>query len=179
MISLCLLSPRDCLLAIVISVPANKQFSAHKHAFLSALAAECNVPALTLEATTSSGAAIVSPDDIIRITPTMLADPLADEKLERRINSYKKDKLILAGETSEGAVTFTAISALVRGFDVYVIDDLCSGSSAYVHQLAMQRLVQAGAILTTTSQLQAEWGATRLQPAAVPETGKVSEQARF
>jgi len=68
---------------------------------------------------------------------------------------------VLAGRPSEGLVTFTALGALARGFDVVVVEDCCEGESFRVHLTAMQRLAQAGVVLTTQVQLRAEWRATQ------------------
>jgi nicotinamidase-related amidase len=65
--------------------------------------------------------------------------------------------LILCGFWLETAVTFVALPALAGGFDVFVLMDAAPARGKDAHGPAVHRLVQAGAVPTTTRQLVTEW----------------------
>jgi nicotinamidase-related amidase len=65
--------------------------------------------------------------------------------------------LILCGFWLETAVTFVALPALAGGFDVFVLMDAAPARGSDAHSPAVHRLVQAGAVPTTTQQLVTEW----------------------
>jgi hypothetical protein len=77
-----------------------------------------------------------------------LADALAAEG---------RASLILCGFWLETAVTFVALPALAGGFDVFVLMDAAPARAKDAHGPAVHRLVQAGAVPTTTQQLVVEW----------------------
>jgi nicotinamidase-related amidase len=77
-----------------------------------------------------------------------LADALAAEG---------RASLILCGFWLETAVTFVALPALAGGFDVFVLLDAAPARGKDAHGPAVHRLVQAGAVPTTTQQLVVEW----------------------
>jgi hypothetical protein len=58
-------------------------------------------------------------------------------------------------------VSFPALSALKDGFEVFVVGDACGGLTPQSHELALRRLEQAGARLTSWIQilleLQRDW----------------------
>jgi nicotinamidase-related amidase len=39
---------------------------------------------------------------------------------------------------------------LAEGYNIYVVDDACAGTSAAAHEAALSRMVQAGAVRMTT-----------------------------
>jgi hypothetical protein len=68
-----------------------------------------------------------------------------------------RTSLILCGFWLETAVTFVALPALAGGFDVFVLLDAAPARGKDSHGPAVHRLVQAGAVPTTTQQLVGEW----------------------
>lgn len=165
-----LATPDDCLLAVIIGKASKPTNDDRMYEALFALAAKFRVPVVTIitdEQSIESRSSVGS--GVVLLAPT-LADPLANDSILQAINDKNRRKLVLAGVSSEGAVTFMALSALARGFDVHVVEDLCQSSSIRVHQTAMQRLTQAGVVLTTSLQLQTEWSATSVQLAAARQS---------
>ena len=74
---------------------------------------------------------------------------------------FDRKRLIIAGFLTEACVSFSALSALADGFDVFVGGDACGGLTPASHELALRRLEQAGARLTSWQQalleLQRDW----------------------
>jgi hypothetical protein len=68
-----------------------------------------------------------------------------------------RTRLLIAGSHLESAITFATLEALFQGFDVYVLGDLISISNPTYERLSWDRLIQAGAVPTTLSQIIAEW----------------------
>jgi nicotinamidase-related amidase len=68
-----------------------------------------------------------------------------------------RKRLIVAGFLTEACVSFPALSALDAGFDVFVAADACGGLTPASHELALRRLEQAGARLTSWIQVLLEF----------------------
>jgi nicotinamidase-related amidase len=52
---------------------------------------------------------------------------------------------------------FPTIQALEAGYEVYVVADACGGTSILVHDMAMQRIIQARAVPATWLQVLLEF----------------------
>lgn len=84
-----------------------------------------------------------------------------DVNAHKAITAKGKKKIVFAGLWTEVCIVGPALSALAEGYEVYVITDACGGVSAEAHQMAIQRVVQAGAQPMTSLQylleLQRDW----------------------
>jgi nicotinamidase-related amidase len=84
-----------------------------------------------------------------------------DVKAREAIVAKGKKKIVLAGLWSEVCIVGPALSALTEGYEVYVITDACGGVSEEAHQMAIQRMIQAGVQPITATQyvleLQRDW----------------------
>jgi Isochorismatase family len=83
------------------------------------------------------------------------------------VNAYKaivgknKKRIVLAGLWTSVCIVGPALSAKAEGYDVYVITDACGDVSKEAHEMAINRMIQAG-IKTMTSmqyllELQRDW----------------------
>jgi len=84
-----------------------------------------------------------------------------DSNITARVNSIGKSRLVIAGLWTSVCIVGPTLSALEQGFEVYVIADACGDVSTEAHELAMQRMIQAGASPMTSVQylleLQRDW----------------------
>jgi nicotinamidase-related amidase len=80
-----------------------------------------------------------------------------DKGVKDTIKASGKRKLLIAGLWTEVCVVMPTLDALKEGYQVYVIADACGGTSKEAHDLAMLRMVQAGAIPVTWQQVMLEW----------------------
>jgi nicotinamidase-related amidase len=84
-----------------------------------------------------------------------------DDTARNAVLATGRRRLILAGFLTEACVSFSALSALDDGFDVFVVADACGGLTLASHELALRRLEQAGARLCSWIQvlleLQRDW----------------------
>lgn len=65
--------------------------------------------------------------------------------------------LLLCGFWLERSVTFAALNALADGFDVFVLMDACPSCDRHAKCPAIDRLLQAGVVPLTTTQMVSEW----------------------
>ncbi len=65
--------------------------------------------------------------------------------------------LVLCGFWLERSVTFAALNALADGFDVFVLMDACPSCDRHAQGPAVDRLLQAGVVPLTTTQMVSEW----------------------
>jgi nicotinamidase-related amidase len=79
----------------------------------------------------------------------------------------------MAGLWTEVCVAMPAIQALGEGYEVYVVADACGGINPESHQLAMQRMIQAGAVPITFDVLQAELQRDWARTATAEELSKI------
>ncbi len=80
-----------------------------------------------------------------------------DPKVVDIVKTTGRKQLILAGLWTEVCVAMPAIQALGEGWDVTVITDASGGTSVEAHQVAIQRMIAAGANMMTWLALAAEW----------------------
>ena len=127
-------------------------------------AAIFNVPMLTttafkerrgLVAPLAEATKAITPID--RTTLNSWEDPRIFDWVEKT----GRKKLVVAGQWTEVCVAMPILSALDAGYEVYVVTDACGGASCEAHDMAVERMVQAGARPITTwayvSELQRDW----------------------
>jgi nicotinamidase-related amidase len=80
-----------------------------------------------------------------------------DRNVVDAVKATGRKQLIMAGLWTEVCVAMPAIQALGEGWDVTVVTDASGGVSVEAHQVAIQRMVAAGANMVTWMALAAEW----------------------
>jgi nicotinamidase-related amidase len=84
-----------------------------------------------------------------------------DGRITDRVNQIGNDKLVLAALWTEVCGLGPVLSALDQGYEVYFITDASGGVSREAHDMAVERMVQAGAQPITWLQymleLQRDW----------------------
>jgi nicotinamidase-related amidase len=82
---------------------------------------------------------------------------LEDDAVRSAIQATGRKRLLIAGLLTEACVSFPALTALKDGYDVFVVGDTCGGLTAASHDLALRRVEQAGAHLTSWIQVLLEF----------------------
>lgn len=67
-----------------------------------------------------------------------------DEDFNRAVKATDRNKLVMAALWTEVCLVHPALDAINEGFEVYPVVDCVGGTSPEAHDLALQRLVQAG-----------------------------------
>jgi len=96
-----------------------------------------------------------------------------DERVVSWMKATGKKKIVMAALWTEICLAMPVIHALGEGYEVYIVTDASGGVSVEAHEMAVMRMVQAGAVpITWTvfgSELQRDWARTVSVP-AVAET---------
>lgn len=84
-----------------------------------------------------------------------------DQRVVKAVEKTGRKKLVMGGLWTEVCIVLPTIQALEAGYEVYVVTDACGGVSKTAHDMAIQRMVQAGAVPITWMQflleLQRDW----------------------
>ncbi|MGD1915506.1 MAG: hydrolase [Phycisphaerales bacterium] len=80
-----------------------------------------------------------------------------DPRVVSDIERAGRPKLIIGALWTEVCLTMPALEALADGYQVYLVTDASGGTSKEAHDMAVQRMVQAGAIPVTWQQVMLEW----------------------
>ncbi len=68
-----------------------------------------------------------------------------------------RDQIVLAGIESHICILQTAFDLMERGLRVFIVADAVSSRSVTNHELALQRLRDGGAVITTSESVLFEW----------------------
>jgi nicotinamidase-related amidase len=80
-----------------------------------------------------------------------------DQKVVDAVKATGRKQLIIAGLWTEVCVAMPTIQALGEGWDVTVVTDACGGVSTEAHEVAIQRMIAAGANMMTWLAVACEW----------------------
>ena len=84
-----------------------------------------------------------------------------DPRVVNWVKETGRKKIVMAALWTEICLAMPAIHALGQGYEVYIVTDASGGVSVEAHEMAIQRMVQAGAVPITwtvlASELQRDW----------------------
>lgn len=80
-----------------------------------------------------------------------------DTKFLAEVERIGRKKLVIAALWTEVCLVFPAIQAIEAGYEVYFVVDASGGTSQVAHDMAVQRLIQAGAVPVTWQQVLLEY----------------------
>ena len=80
-----------------------------------------------------------------------------DPKVVEAVKQTDRRKLVMAALWTEVCLATAALSALDDGFEVYIVTDASAGVTVEAHEMAIQRMIQAGAVPVTWLQVLLEW----------------------
>jgi nicotinamidase-related amidase len=87
-----------------------------------------------------------------------------DDNFLAAVKATGRKKLVIAALWTEVCLAFPTLCALAEGYEVYAVSDASGGTSVEAHQMAMQRVIQAGAVPVTWMQVllefQRDWART-------------------
>jgi nicotinamidase-related amidase len=66
------------------------------------------------------------------------------------IKATGKKNILLSGLWTEVCITWPTLNMIAEGYNIYVIEDACAGTSEAAHVAALSRMTQAGAVRMTT-----------------------------
>ena len=80
-----------------------------------------------------------------------------DQKVTDIVKKSGRKQLVLAGLYTEICLAMPAIQALAEGYDVFVVTDASGGVTVEAHDMAVRRMVAAGAVPITWLAVLGEW----------------------
>jgi len=80
-----------------------------------------------------------------------------DPRIVDAIKKSGRKKIIIGGLWSDSCVTLPVLAALGAGYEVYVLADVSGDVNEMSHNMAMQRMIQAGATPVTWLAVVLEW----------------------
>ncbi|MBL6082049.1 hydrolase [Belnapia sp. T18] len=164
-----LLRPEDSVLVLIDHQPyqlANlnshePQMAVNNATGLAKAAKAFSVPTILTSVLAERGGLIFSqitdvfPDQ--KVIDRTFINTWEDPKVVDVVKATGRKQLIMAGLWTEVCVVMPAIQALGEGWDVTVITDASGGTSVEAHEVAIQRMIAAGANVMTWLALAAEW----------------------
>jgi nicotinamidase-related amidase len=83
--------------------------------------------------------------------------PGMESGLRAAVEKTGRKKLIMAALWTEVCLAFPVISAIEAGYEVYIVVDASGATTMEAHQMAIQRMIQAGAVPVTWLQVLLEF----------------------
>ncbi len=84
-----------------------------------------------------------------------------DEPFKAEVRRIGRKKLVMAALWTEVCLTFPVLEAMQDGYEVYFVEDASGGTSESAHNMAVHRMMQAGAVPLTWQQflleMQRDW----------------------
>ena len=80
-----------------------------------------------------------------------------DSKVTDAVKKTGRKQLVLAALYTEICLAMPAIQALADGYDVFIVTDASGGVSAEAHDMAVRRMIAAGAVPITWLAVLGEW----------------------
>jgi nicotinamidase-related amidase len=99
-----------------------------------------------------------------------------DRRVVDAIKKTGRKKVVMAALWTEICLAMPAIQAMGEGYDVYIVTDASGGVSLEAHEMAVRRLVQAGAVPMTWMAVQAEWQRDWAREETVPGLAQLLSQ---
>ena len=72
------------------------------------------------------------------------------EEFRKAIEATGKKNIILSGLWTEVCICWPTLNMIGEGYNIFVVEDACGGTSQAAHDAALSRMTQAGAVRMTT-----------------------------
>lgn len=169
-----LLTPNNCTLIMIDHQPQmtfgvaniDRQLLKNNVIGLAKAASAFNVPTILTAVETESFSGYLWPE-ILDVFPGQKVferssmNSWDDHPLKCEVKRIGRNKLVIAALWTEVCLTFPALEAMAEGYEVYFVEDASGGTSVAAHDMAVQRMMQAGAIPVTWQQflleMQRDW----------------------
>jgi isochorismate hydrolase len=92
----------------------------------------------------------------ITLADKIAFDCFGEASFVEALASSRRRQLLLVGMETHICVTQTALSGLAEQFDVHVVADACCARDVSSHEVALERMRTAGAVVTTSESVMYE-----------------------
>jgi nicotinamidase-related amidase len=169
-----LLNPDNCTFMLIDHQPQmvfgvqsiDRQTLRNNVTALAKTAAIFNIPTIltTIEAQSFSGQLLSEIQKVFPQTSPLDRSSMnawEDKKVTDAVQAAGRKKLVMAALWTEICLAFPVLSALEENYEVYFVVDASGGFTTTAHDMAVQRMIQAGAIpmtwLQVLCELQRDW----------------------
>lgn len=91
-----------------------------------------------------------------RVKREGIVNAMDDENFAQAVKNTGRKKIIVAGVTNDVCTVYPTLTLLEEGYEVQVVADAGGSPSKIADEIALRRMENAGAVLTSTNQLIAE-----------------------
>lgn len=91
-----------------------------------------------------------------RILRSGIVNAMMDPNFAKAVEATGRKKIIVAGVTNDVCTVYPVISLLEQGYEVQVVADAGGSPTKFADEMAIIRMRDAGAVITSTNQLIAE-----------------------
>lgn len=113
--------------------------------------------------------------DVTPIDRTSI-NALTDERVQSAVARTQRKKILVGGLWTDSCVTLPVLSLLQQGYEVYVLTDVAGDVDESSHQMAIQRMVQAGAVPVTWLAVMLEWQGDWANTATAGQVAQIALQ---
>jgi nicotinamidase-related amidase len=129
---------------------------------LARVAKEFNVPAVLTAVETEGFSGYIWPQllDVFpgqQVIERTSMNSWDDPGFRAAVEATGRKNIVMTGLWTEVCVTWPTIEMVEEGYNIYVVEDCCGATSVAAQEAALSRMVQAGAIRTTTIAALLEW----------------------
>src|SRR5712672_276260 len=96
-----------------------------------------------------------------------------DQRVVEAVKKTGRRKVVFAALWTEMCLAMPAIHALGDGYDVYIVTDASGGVSVEAHDMAVRRMMQAGAVPVTWLALSGEWQRDWARESTLADAAKI------
>src|SRR5881296_3420992 len=96
-----------------------------------------------------------------------------DPRVVEAVKKTRRKKVVMAALWTEICLAMPAIQAQGEGYDVYIVTDASGGVSVEAHDMAVRRMVQAGAVPITWIALSGEWQRDWARESTLADAAKI------
>ena len=102
-----------------------------------------------------------------------------DKEVNEAVKKIGRKNIIICGLWTEACLTFPTLDALKEGFEVFVPVDAVGGTSKTANEMALRRVGQAGAKMTSLAQIACEFQRDWNRTDSVPDFIKIMQKSGF
>lgn len=99
-----------------------------------------------------------------------------DSDFVSAVKATGRKKLIMAALWTEACLTFPTLDAIREGYEVFPVVDAVGGTSVTAHEMALRRIVPAGAQLSSVNQVMCELQRDWARRATVPGMIQIAKE---
>jgi nicotinamidase-related amidase len=97
-----------------------------------------------------------------------------DPRVVEAVKKTGRKQLVMAALWTEICLAMPVIQSLADGYEVFIVTDASGGVTREAHDMAVQRMVQAGAVPITWVAVMSEWQRDWAREATVPAIAEIT-----